>query len=78
LRLSWGAASNADGYVIRVKLADGATIFQFADRRTRNVVIKDVVPIDAATVSVTGRRTSGTVGPPATARLTLNHKRAAA
>jgi FG-GAP repeat protein/List-Bact-rpt repeat protein len=77
LRLSWTGSSNADGYVIRVKLADGATIVQFAERRSRNMVITDVVPINAATVSVAGRRTSGVLGPAGVARLTLHHRRAA-
>jgi IPT/TIG domain/FG-GAP repeat len=77
LRLSWAAAKNADGYVIRVRLGDGAEIVQFAERRSRSVVISDVVPIDAATVSVTGRRASGSIGPPATARFVFTRKRTA-
>ncbi len=63
VRVSWTAAAFAQEYLVAVDTSDGAHLVEFAGGRARSLVIHDVVPITAATVTVIGELNTGITGP---------------
>jgi hypothetical protein len=76
LRVAWTPAANAQQYMITVRVGDGARLVEFAGPHARSIVIRDVVPIKMAQVTVTGELNTGVSGPSASAKFTQpTHRR---
>jgi hypothetical protein len=61
VRVSWSGAAYATQYLIEVD-TNGARLVEFAGGRTHSIVVRDVVPIKAAVVKVSGTLADGVRG----------------
>ncbi len=69
IRITWVRAPFAARYTVVVETSDGARLVEFTKNGATSIVIRDVVPITDATVTVTGKLSDGVPGPAARARL---------
>jgi hypothetical protein len=62
VKVSWTRATSAERYEIAVA-TNGSHIVELAPGKARSIVIRDVVPIKTATVTVTAQLSDGLAGP---------------
>jgi hypothetical protein len=65
IAVSWKRARGAQQYLVVVETAAGARLSQVVPGSRHRVVVSDVLPITAATVTVTGELDTGLAGPAA-------------